>query len=243
MFTQKFLKIGTPIVLILFAILALVQAPFISPFVLGGVILQGILGGFSGKVGPVVGGKWKDVDYMRSYVIPANPNTVGQQAVRSKFSALVAAARKILSDILQPYWDPFVTSMSGFNRWISLNYSLTDSAGVIDSDVIMSRGSLETLGVNASTYTAVTGEVIANFDNTPSGNGLITDSVGLIVYVQSTKTFYTLLTGVVRDDESISISIPSSLTATDVITWIFAFRGTGSDLEVSDSIGDVCSAG
>jgi hypothetical protein len=30
-----------------------------------GIIKQGILGGFSGKVGNVVGGTWKGIDYMR----------------------------------------------------------------------------------------------------------------------------------------------------------------------------------
>jgi len=42
-----------------------------------GKINQGILGGFSGKVGNVIGGNWKGIDYMR--VKPAsvaNPNQV-----------------------------------------------------------------------------------------------------------------------------------------------------------------------
>ena len=41
-----------------------------------GTISKGILGGFSGKVGTVIGGNWKGIDYMRS--IPAsvsNPRT------------------------------------------------------------------------------------------------------------------------------------------------------------------------
>ena len=31
-----------------------------------GTIKQGILGGFSGKVGTVIGGSWKGISYMRS---------------------------------------------------------------------------------------------------------------------------------------------------------------------------------
>ena len=31
-----------------------------------GTISKGILGGFSGKVGTVIGGNWKGIDYMRS---------------------------------------------------------------------------------------------------------------------------------------------------------------------------------
>ena len=54
-----------------------------------GKINQGILGGFSGKVGNVIGGTWKGIDYMR--VKPAhvtNPKTEGQVDQRSKFCTM-----------------------------------------------------------------------------------------------------------------------------------------------------------
>jgi len=52
-----------------------------------GTIKQGILGGFSGKVGNVVGASWKGIDYIRS--LPSsvsNPRTPGQVTQRTKFS-------------------------------------------------------------------------------------------------------------------------------------------------------------
>ncbi len=51
-----------------------------------GTISQGILGGVSGKVGNVVGGNWKGIDYLR--IMPAsvaNPQTEAQMDQRSKF--------------------------------------------------------------------------------------------------------------------------------------------------------------
>ena len=53
-----------------------------------GKISQGILGGLSGKVGNVIGGSWKGIDYIR--IKPssvANPRTVGQVNQRTKFTA------------------------------------------------------------------------------------------------------------------------------------------------------------
>ena len=44
-----------------------------------GIIKKGILGGFSGKVGNVVGASWKGIDYIRS--LPStvrNPRTPRQ---------------------------------------------------------------------------------------------------------------------------------------------------------------------
>ena len=55
-----------------------------------GKISQGVLGGFSGKVGNVVGGSWKGIDYMR--IKPAsvtNPRTAAQVDQRSKFSIVL----------------------------------------------------------------------------------------------------------------------------------------------------------
>ena len=93
------------------ALLALVLAPQLlalsGPLVIGGVITGGILGGFSGKVGAVVGGKWKNTDYMRGYVIPANPKSEGQQDQRGKIGRLVSIAKSVLSTIVQPFWNPF----------------------------------------------------------------------------------------------------------------------------------------
>lgn len=207
-----------------------------------GVINQGILGGFSGKVGPVVGGKWKDIDYMRGYVVPANPNTVGQQAVRSKFSQLVETARLLLPSILQPYWDPFLSKMSGFNSWISKNYALADSAGLIDETAIMASGTLEGTASFAATYNTATGVVLTDYDPTIHGNGDEADFVATIVYDTVGKNFYFDINNLGRGDEEDTVTIPAGLTAANVLAFMFLNRGTGTELIVSDSIGTVCTA-
>lgn len=208
-----------------------------------GVILSGILGGFSGKVGPVVGGKWKDVDYMRSYVIPANPNTSGQQAVRAKFAALVVIARALLSTVLQPFWDLYYSNMSGFNAWISQNYSLADSAGVIDETAIMTKGTLTPILDCQGGYDTGDGSTSVDYTANIVGNASATDSMSAIAYHVPTGNFYFAIDADVRDGSTLQISgVPSGLTATDLIVWAFATSGTGSEMIVSDSLGDVCNA-
>ena len=55
-----------------------------------GKISQGVLGGFSGKIGNVVGGSWKGIDYMRiKPASVANPRTAAQVDQRSKFSIVL----------------------------------------------------------------------------------------------------------------------------------------------------------
>lgn len=200
-----------------------------------GVILQGILGGFSGKVGPVVGGKWKDIDYMRSYVVPANPNTGSQQTVRAKFSALVALARGILTTILQPYWDPFYSNQSGFNAFISNSYALTNAAGVPNATLQVTKGTLT--GQDIDTITPVNDIATVTWVENTLGNALPTDSIYCIAYDPTDKRWYFAAAPVLRSAETISVPIEDGSGASGYFFYLFAFRGTGSELVVSDSTG------
>jgi hypothetical protein len=201
-----------------------------------GVINNGILGGFSGKVGPVVGGKWKDIDYMRSYVIPSNPNTPAQQTSRAKFAALVEIARAFLPGLLQPYWDPFYNSMSGFNKFISYNYSLLSGANSLQAGCISSRGTLESITTPAPVYNTGPGTVVATWDQEVFGNGLLTDTVLILVYNKVTNLVLGINTDAIRDDETATVLVGSGLDETNLACAVFAIQGTGSSMTVSDSL-------
>jgi len=198
-----------------------------------GVILQGILGGFSGKVGPVVGGNWKGIDYMRGYVVPANPNTPAQQTQRTKFGKAVAYARQILATLLNVYWDPFAVEMSGFNRWIQLNIGELDVSNEITVDNIMSTGTLES--IRALISATVNGDDIdIVWDFRHVGNGLDTDSIGVVFYDVSEDQLQFLSVAEDRSDGAASVTPDETPVASDLI-FLFLYRGTGSEFIVSDS--------
>ena len=55
-----------------------------------GTLVNGILGGFSGKVGTVVGSFWKGIASMRAYTPNvSSPNTPKQLEQRAKFGAML----------------------------------------------------------------------------------------------------------------------------------------------------------
>lgn len=61
-----------------------------------GTIKQGILGGFSGKVGTVVGSSWKGISYMRGRAQSVrNPRTEGQMEQCSKFAQVLELLKPI----------------------------------------------------------------------------------------------------------------------------------------------------
>lgn len=87
-----------------------------------GIIKQGILGAFSGKVGAVVGSSWKGIAVMKARPASvANPRTAGQVTQRNAMSRAVAFAQPILGEILKPLNDRFASRMSGYNLFIQRN--------------------------------------------------------------------------------------------------------------------------
>ncbi len=66
-------------------------------------IKQGILGGFSGKVGTFVGGNWKGIFYMRSLAQNVkNPRTDAQMNQHSRFALAMAFLKPIKNYVPLP---------------------------------------------------------------------------------------------------------------------------------------------
>lgn len=106
-----------------------------------GIYKNGILGGFSGKVGTVIGSYWKGRNVMRA--VPAhvnNPNTPLQQAARARF-ALVGR---------------FVAACQGFINVGYANRSATITAGNAAFHDNFNNGAIQGTGTNVSLdYTRV----------------------------------------------------------------------------------------
>ena len=112
-----------------------------------GTIKQGILGGFNGKVGTVIGSSWKGITYMRGQSQHVkNPRTAGQIYSRTAFKAVSAALSPIAST-LRLTFAKSAGKMSAFNKAVSENYKKAivdlDGTPVVDySKLILSKGTL-----------------------------------------------------------------------------------------------------
>ncbi|TZF84704.1 hypothetical protein FW774_06895 [Pedobacter sp. BS3] len=84
-------------------------------------ITNGILGGFSGKVGSVVGCRWKNIEYTRSLPAkPSGPPSEKQLAARAKF--------RFLNNWLNDKAAFFATSF--INHTVDITPSLSHACGV-----------------------------------------------------------------------------------------------------------------
>jgi hypothetical protein len=232
------------IVLSIFLFVAIcVSQPIVLPFLIGGVITQGILGGFSGKVGPVVGANWRGIDYERGYKVPKYTRTTGQATQRDKFAVAIALARQILGNVISNYWNPFAVKVSGFNNVVKEFLDTMDVTNKLVIATKLCKGTLEGLGTLTCTYATGTG--VCNFswtNSSPVGNGLDTDALFGVVYDKSTQTFYVQALTQTRADAGTVGTVPLGLTATNLIAYVWAVQGTGANMICSDSSSDVAAA-
>ena len=90
-----------------------------------GRIRKGILGGFSGKVGTVVGSSWKGIAYMRSLPLKVkNPRTQPQRMQRSKF-ALSLSLLQPMTAFLRTGWKLYAYKKSPFNA--AMSYTINNA--------------------------------------------------------------------------------------------------------------------
>src|SRR5690348_4565658 len=86
-----------------------------------GTISKGILGGFSGTVGTVIGGSWKGIDYMRSQPLKRSGTfTQAQLEQQAKFKLLVAFLQPLAGLLFISFRD-YAVKMTGFNNAMSYN--------------------------------------------------------------------------------------------------------------------------
>lgn len=113
-------------------------------------IKKGILGGFSGRIGTVVGSSIFGIDVMRSYQPDVrNPQSVGQNTQRNKFSLVVAWLLPLILAIRTGF-SIAADKMSPWNAAISYNIKNAiagtyPNQSITKADVLISKGSLAPL--------------------------------------------------------------------------------------------------
>lgn len=202
-----------------------------------GVIKRGILGGFSGKVGNVVGSSWKGIAVIKSQPLSvANPQTAGQTNQRNKFSGAVVVAKILLAGLIKPLWDRFAQGQSGYNAWMSANIENFTTAGApVVADLEMSSGSLalddidSVSGTNGSPTATVTWT-----SSEGTGNALATDEAYAVVY-NADQDMWGIASGTdTRTDETTDVTMPANQATGEIMHAYLSFRKADGTL-VSNS--------
>ncbi len=181
-----------------------------------GKINQGILGGFSGKVGTVVGSSWKGIAYMRARTSNRKQvRTAKQLAQQKKFSAIVGFLRPMKAYIQVGYknYTQGQTAYNAATSYISKNAFSGEHPDVAlnYAAVLVSRGSLQP--VADAVASAVKGKVKFTWtDNSGFSEASATDLAMPLIYNAERGEAVFDLTAASRAEEEVSISIPSAWT-------------------------------
>jgi len=207
-----------------------------------GKIAQGILGGLSGKVGNIIGGSWKGIDYIR--IKPssvANPRTEGQVNQRNRFTVTLEFLQAVQPFIKQGY-KSLAIKKTEFNAAMSyiLNNAITGVApnfSVNYNDALVSRGGLSGV-LNGTTDLATAGEVTFGWtDNSDEGNANTTDKAMLLVYNPSKKESISTIDGNLRTAESETLVIPNTYSGDTVELFMAFIKADGSGVSNSTYLG------
>jgi len=205
-----------------------------------GTIKQGILGGFSGKVGTVIGSSWKGIAYMRSIAQSVkNVRSSRQVAQRAKFSMLVDLLKQF-SDFIAISFRECAKKMSEFNAAFQINYNngviggTYPSLTVDASKLVVARGSLT--GVPSATAEISGGMAkISWTDNSGEGDALATDKMMAVFYNTVKGKVHTVsTTNKTRSGGSYSTAVADSWAGDTVACYILFQKADGS--VVSDSV-------
>lgn len=102
------------------------------------IIKRGILGGFSNKIGNVVGTSWKGISVMRSLPQSVhNPKTEAQEEQRTNFAVASKLGSQLLDAVIKPFWDKRAVRMSGYNLWLQKNLAVWKELGTGYGDYTM----------------------------------------------------------------------------------------------------------
>ncbi len=209
-----------------------------------GKISQGVLGGFSGKLGNVIGASWKGIDYMRiKPASVANPKTEGQLDQRSKF-ALVLAFLQTMTAFIRVGYKLYANGVTQFNSAMSylLNNSITGeypNQSIDYAAVLVSKGSLEPADGGQATSDNAAVVDFAWTDNSDAVDANATDVALLLVYNPTKKASAYVITGFSRSDAAGSLQVPSGFSGDEVQVYLGFISADGQSVANSVYLGAV----
>jgi len=186
---------------------------------------QGILGAFSGLVGPVVGSSFRGMNIMRGKPKKTTKEpTLNQLAQRGKFATVTQFLTPAKS-ILSKYFAVPTGAKSQYN--LSTSYHLKEAvewdgteAIILFDKALFSKGALLAPQNLVATATAGT-RLDLDWVNNSHGNALGTDQLMVVVYEPIGRFYEFFLNAGARADGTATIALPPYLAGSEVHCWAF----------------------
>ncbi|MBW8523696.1 hypothetical protein K0U91_13050 [Chryseobacterium chendengshani] len=197
-------------------------------------ITKGILGGFSGKVGTIVGANWRGQDIIRSTPKPSSrPPSEKQLLQQSKFKLVISFLQPINS-IQKRYFGSGTGSKSRVNMAVS--YTINEAVEVVGdvpqlmyNKVLITRGDLAGFQNVSATPQAAQAIVLNWEDNSVQGNANAADKVNAVCYCEELGTFEIFESLGERSFLTAAVTLQSYYAGKTVQVWVY-FNNTTETL-------------
>ncbi len=193
---------------------------------------QGVLGGFKGRIGNIVGSSWNGQNVMR--IRPAsvsNPRTPAQQNIRSRFALmgrLLSTQRRLVNIGFKAY----VEGGTAFNAAMKYNLANAVAGEYPDlsldfSQLRLSRGTLPVLtGLQAVVSSSLSFDLTWT-DNSSMSQAGPDDLLMIGVYDPETASGYNLMGAFKRSDASGSVTLPDNWANRQIELFVFVVSPLG----------------
>jgi hypothetical protein len=209
-----------------------------------GRINDGISGGFSGKVGTVVGGKWNGIDYMRSRVANfKDAKSTAQQNQRARFLTVVQFLSP-LKDFLPMGFKSRAVHMSSYNAATSYHLEMAITGtfpdfGIDYSKVKVSLGKLPG-ALNPAAVSISANEIGFTWDNNSAKVGaMANDNAVLLVYNPIKQNALWVVSGQTRIGGGQTITLPASFSGDEVHCYLSFQKANQTVISDSQFVGSV----
>ncbi len=190
-----------------------------------GTYNKGILGAFSGKVGPVVGATWRGKDVLRSLPKKGNRTASETQLLQRLKFKTVSGFLTPLTPLISRFFGSGSLEKTRTNQ--AMSYHMTEAVTYVAPDfeinfekVLISKGDL--LGLQSPTVAPGAGTSIdfTWIDNSNQGQAKETDQLIVAAYEPSGKTTVYSLDSGKRVDGQGNFILPAYLSGLKVEVWI-----------------------
>ena len=212
-----------------------------------GTIKRGILGGFSGRVGTVVGSNWKTVNYMRALAMNVrNPRTEKQQCQRGKFSMAINFLTAITPFVRVGY-KSYATDQSAFNAAMSyiMKNAITGCGETLALDynkALVAHGNL-TSAVDATVAVESNKASYKWTDNSGTGDAKVKDAAMLLVYNNDKGEAVYNMNGATRTNGKAELTLPASWSGNALAIYLSFCSEDGKSVANSVCLKNDASSG
>jgi len=189
-------------------------------------ITKGILGGFSGKVGPVVGASWRGQDIIRSTPKPSSKAPSEKQLLQQLKFKLVMGFLQPVKNIQNRYFGSASGSKSKVNMAASYTIGeavevVADTPQLVYNKVLITKGDLA--GFQNPSAAAQAGQVIRLSweDNSSQGNAKATDRANAVCYCEELGTFEIFESLTDRSSMTADITLSAYYSGKEVHLWMY----------------------